>query len=165
MAGGKVWGLYSYEIANEGEINIQLVPRHARKLSTTDYINRLRPVVAKIPVPGGRAMVMQTKIKGLRKLGEADIEVKIKGQEIEKLFDLARQTGEAMNQLAHFTNVYVSMDMTKPEYQIRGGPGARRRTGGFGHRCGNDHQIPGERRRRHPLPRGRRILQRPRDDT
>lgn len=118
MAGGKVWGLYSYEIANEGEINIQLVPRHARKLSTTDYINRLRPVVAKIPVPGGKAMVMQTKIKGLRKLGEADIEVKIKGQEIEKLFDLARQTGEAMNQLAHFTNVYVSMDMTKPEYQV-----------------------------------------------
>ena len=70
-------------------------------------------------MPGGKAMVMQTKIKGLRKLGEADIEVKIKGQEIEKLFDLARQTGEAMNQLEHFTNVYVSMDMTKPEYQIR----------------------------------------------
>ncbi|MCK7515737.1 MAG: hypothetical protein MZV70_75005 [Desulfobacterales bacterium] len=29
LAGGKVWGLYTYEIANEGEINIQLVPRHA----------------------------------------------------------------------------------------------------------------------------------------
>ena len=119
LAGGKVWGLYTYEIANEGEINIQLVPRHARKLSTNDYMNRLRPLVAKVSVPGGRAMVMQAKIKGLRKLGEADIEVKVKGQELEKLFELARQTNEAMNGLAQFNNVYVSMDLTKPEYQIR----------------------------------------------
>jgi multidrug efflux pump subunit AcrB len=59
------------------------------------------------------------KLKGIRKLGDADIEVKIKGQDIERLFDLARQTSGAMNQLAHFTNVYVSMDMTKPEFQVR----------------------------------------------
>jgi len=70
-------------------------------------------VVAKAPVLGGKAMTMHTKIKGLRKLGEADIEVKIKGQEIEKLFELARQSGEAINQLRQFTNVYVSTDMTK----------------------------------------------------
>ena len=119
LAGGKVWGLYTYEIANEGEINIQLVPRHARPVTTAEYIKRLRPVVAKVPVPGGKAMVMQAKIKGLRKLGEADIEVKIKGQELGILFELARRTAETMNGLKNFTNVYVSMDMTKPELQIR----------------------------------------------
>lgn len=43
LAGGKVWGLYTYEIANEGEIDIQLVPRHARDVSTKEYIRRLRP--------------------------------------------------------------------------------------------------------------------------
>jgi hypothetical protein len=73
--------------------------------------------VIKVPVPGGKAMVMQAKVKGLRKLGEADIEVKIKGQELGELFDLARQTAETMNGLRQFTNVYVSMDMTKPELQ------------------------------------------------
>ena len=119
LSGGKVWGLYTYEIANEGELNIQLVPRHARNLSTDEYIEYLRPIVGKVPVPGGMAMVMQMKLKGIRKLGDADIEVKIKGQDISKLFDLARQTSGAMNELAHFTNVYVSMDMTKPEYQVR----------------------------------------------
>jgi hydrophobe/amphiphile efflux-1 (HAE1) family protein len=119
LSGGKVWGLYTYEIANEGELNIQLVPRHRRKLSTNEYIDDLRPIVGKVPVPGGQAMVMQMKIKGIRKLGEADIEVKIKGQDISRLYDLARQTAGAMNELAHFTNVYVSMDMTKPEYQVR----------------------------------------------
>ncbi len=118
LVGGKVWGLYTYEIANEGELNIQLVPRHARTISTSEYVEYLRPIVGKVPVPGGMAMVMQMKLKGIRKLGEADIEVKIKGQNISQLYDLARQTASAMNELAHFTNIYVSMDMTKPEYQV-----------------------------------------------
>ncbi len=118
LTGGKVWGLYTYEIANEGELNIQLVPRGDRDLSTNGYIEKLRPIVSKVPVPGGKAMVMQMKLKGIRKLGEADIEVKIKGQDMMILDDLARQTASGMNELAHFTNVYVSMDMTKPEYQV-----------------------------------------------
>ena len=118
MAGGKVWGLATYEIANEGQVDIQLVPRHARKIGTKAYVERLKKTLAPVSMPGAKPMVMQMPVKGIRKLGEADIEVKIKGQEMDKLFDLARQTSESMNKLAHFTNVYVSMDMTKPEYQV-----------------------------------------------
>jgi hydrophobe/amphiphile efflux-1 (HAE1) family protein len=118
LVGGKVWGLYTYEIANEGEIDIQLVPRARRKVSTKEYIERLRPLVAQVPVPGGNAMVMPMPVKGIRKLGEADIEVKVKGQDIAVLYDLARKTTAAMNELEHFTNIYVSMDMTKPEYRV-----------------------------------------------
>jgi len=119
LVGGKVWGLYTYEIANEGEINLQLVPRSRRELTTKEYIARLRPVVAQVPVPGGNAMVMQMPIKGIRKLGDADIEVRVKGPDIPTLYELARQTAATMNQSGHFTNVYVSMDMTKPEYQVQ----------------------------------------------
>lgn len=119
LVGGKVWGLYTYQIANEGEIDIQLVPRHKREISTKDFVSKIRPLVARIGIPGGMAMVMPMPVKGIRRLGDADIEVKIKGQDIKELFDLARKTSGAMNTLAHFTNVYVSMDMTKPEYQIQ----------------------------------------------
>lgn len=119
LAGAKVLGLYSFEIANEGEINIQLVPRHKRKIGTKDYIRQVRSVVSKVPVPGGNLIVAQMKMKGMRKIGEADIEMKIKGEDIKILFDLARKTSEAMNGLKYFRNVYVSMDLTKPEYQIR----------------------------------------------
>lgn len=118
LSGGKVWGLYTYEIANEGELNIQLLPKSLRGIGTQEYIDSLRPIVNQVSFPGGKAMVMQTKIKGLRKLGEADIEVKIKGQDIDRLYELAGQTASAMNRLQYFTNVYVSMDMTKPEYQV-----------------------------------------------
>ena len=118
LSGGKVWGLYTYEIANEGEINIQLAPRHQRLVSTVKYIEEIRPIVGKVPVPGGMIMVSQMKVKGIRNLGDADIEVKIKGQDIPGLFEHARATAGAMNKLEHFTNVDVSMDMTKPEYRV-----------------------------------------------
>lgn len=119
MAGGKVWGLYTYEIANEGQIDIQLKPRRQRDISTTDYIRKLRQAVSGMQVPGGKIMVTQAKVKGLRKLGDADIEVKIKGQDMGVLYELAQKTASTMKDLKQFTNVYVSLDLTKPEYQIQ----------------------------------------------
>jgi HAE1 family hydrophobic/amphiphilic exporter-1 len=119
MVGGKVWGLYTYEIANEGEIDLQLVPRHARSITTDQYIAQLQQRLAQVPLPAGKAMVMQAKMKGIRRVGEADIEVKIKGQDVEKLFALASRVSQTMQGLTHFRNVYVSMDMTKPEYQVQ----------------------------------------------
>ena len=118
MVGGKVLGLHTYEIANEGEINIQLVPKKKRDFTTKEYIEKIRPVVGKVLVPGGKAMVMPVKVKGLRMVGESSIELKIQGQNIETLYDLARKTSASMNSHGHFTNVYLSLDMTKPEYQI-----------------------------------------------
>jgi multidrug efflux pump subunit AcrB len=88
LAGGKVMGLYTYEIANEGELNIQLVPRRDRDVSTREFVASLRPIVAQVPAPGGNAMASQMKVKGIRKLGESDIEVKLTGQDIAPLYAL-----------------------------------------------------------------------------
>ena len=119
MAGGKPVGTITYEIANEGELNLQLVPPGKRTISTQDYIRELRAVVAKVPAPGGKVTVSQMKVKGMRKLGDADIEVKIKGADLEPLFAAARQTAQTMTGLKHFTNVYIAMDLSKPEYQVK----------------------------------------------
>lgn len=118
LAGGKVWGLYTYEIANEGEIDIQLVPKKIRKISTAEYINRIRPEIMKLQPPGAKIILRQMPLKGIRKLGESDIEVKIKGQDVGKLFELAQSTSMTMNKLDVFQNVYISLDMSKPEYQV-----------------------------------------------
>jgi len=119
LAGGKVWGLYTYEIANEGEVNIQLVPRHARGVSTEEYLKQLQTRLDTVKLPAGKAMASLAKVKGIRRIGEADVEIKIKGQETEKLFSLAKNIAQTMQELKHFQNVYVSMDMNKPEYQVR----------------------------------------------
>lgn len=119
LAGGKAVGTVTYEIANEGELNIQLVPRDARTISTLGYLAELRRIVAKVPAPGGKITASQDKVKGMRKMGDADIEVKIKGPELERLFEMARRAAQTMNGLKHFTNVQVAMDLSKPEYQVK----------------------------------------------
>jgi len=119
LVGGKQQGPFTYEVANEGEINIQLVPRGRRELSTKQYIQRLRKKVARVPLPSGKAMVMQGKLKGTRQKGESDIEVKITGEQVGQLFALAGELRRTMENMKHFENVHVSLDMTKPEYHVK----------------------------------------------
>jgi len=78
-------------------------------------------VVVKVKLPTGTPVGETNKLLSqveAKLVGDADIEVKIRGDEIDKLFDLARQAADSMNKLQHFTNVYVSMDLSKPEYQV-----------------------------------------------
>jgi hydrophobe/amphiphile efflux-1 (HAE1) family protein len=119
LVGGKVQGTSVYEIANEGEIDLQLLPRHERKVTTDEFIKRIRPLVSQVQVPGGKVMVLQMKTRGFRKLGTGDVEVEIKGPEIDQLFNLARRVSTTMNEMKHFTNIYMGMDLSKPEYQVK----------------------------------------------
>ncbi|MFW6021536.1 MAG: efflux RND transporter permease subunit, partial [Guyparkeria sp.] len=119
IAGGQVMGLYTYEVANQGQVDIQLIPKSRRDISTTDYVARLQPIVGQVPAPGGRIMVRQMAIKGVKGMQAADVIVEVRGQEIDTLADLAQQTAETMEGMGQFRNVAVSMDITKPEYQVR----------------------------------------------
>ncbi len=118
LAGGKVWGLYTYEIANEGELNIQLVPKSRRDISTQEFIKKIKPIVGKVSTPGGKTPVMKMKVKGIRKIGEQEVEVKVKGTEIEPIFEFAKQVAGKLNDTQGLGNVNISMDMTKPEYRV-----------------------------------------------
>ncbi|MEW6713453.1 MAG: efflux RND transporter permease subunit, partial [Candidatus Riflebacteria bacterium] len=117
-AGGRVWGLYTFEVAAEGQLDLQLIPVEKRKISTMKFISKIRPIIDSVKVPGGRAMVMPMPIKGLRKLGESDIEVKIRGENLDRLFMLAQQSAQMMGGMPELTNVVISLDMNKPEYHI-----------------------------------------------
>lgn len=118
LAGGKVWGLYTYEIANEGELDVQLVPKSRRSISTEEFIKKIKPMVGKIKVPGAKIPVMQMKIKGIRKVGDQEVEIKIKGARIQPIFEFARETAARLKETPGLTNVTLSMDMSKPEYRI-----------------------------------------------
>jgi hydrophobe/amphiphile efflux-1 (HAE1) family protein len=118
MAGGRAVGTITFEIANEGELNLQLLPKDDRDISTDQFIRQLRPVVARVPAPGAKVSVFQAKVKGMRKMGDADIEVKVQGDDLTRLFDLAGGIAQTMTELNQFTNVYVAMDLSKPEMQI-----------------------------------------------
>ncbi len=118
LVGGKVWGLYTYEIANEGELNIQLVPRDRRDVTTGQYVARLEKLLAEHPLPAGKAMAMQMKTKGIRGSALSEIEVKVRGGDTTRLFVLAQEVGARMAKAPFLTNVYQSLDMSKPEFQV-----------------------------------------------
>ena len=119
LAGGQVKGLTTYEIANEGEIDIQLVPKKARKISTEEYVMLLRKKVGKLQPPGGKAMVKQMPIKGIKGMRSSDIIVQVRGQDMDTLAKLAQQTVGTIADSGRFQNVFVSMDLSKPEYQVK----------------------------------------------
>lgn len=118
LAGGAVRGLYTNKIGNEGEVDIELVPSGERKITTTEYIKELRPKVAKIFAPGAILAVNQAKMRGIRSMGQADIEVEINGSEVDTLFEVANELASKLALRPELTNVYVSLDASKPEWQV-----------------------------------------------
>ncbi|MFN2355792.1 MAG: efflux RND transporter permease subunit, partial [Desulfopila sp.] len=119
LSGGQVRGLYTYEISNEGQLDIQLVPRAKRQVSTAQYVQSLRKKVRKIPLPGVKAMAKQSPVTGIKGGQASDIVVEISGEETGELSRLAERTADIMRQVEGLTNVYVSMDLSRPEYQVR----------------------------------------------
>jgi len=118
LAGGRVWGLATLEIAYEGEVDIQLVPKSRRNISTAAFIEKIGPLARQVPAPGGRINVMQMKVKGIRQIGTQEVEVKVKGDNIQTLFAFARDAAEALRGTPGLGNVNLSMDLTKPEYRV-----------------------------------------------
>jgi len=120
LAGGRVFGLYTLEVGNEGNLNIQLVPKGKRNISTKKFIQKIRPIVGKIQAnePGAKIPVKARKIKGIRKVGEQDVEVNIKGSDAVLLYEFAKKLAAKMSKTTGLSGVNISMDMTKPEYRI-----------------------------------------------
>lgn len=118
LTGGAVRGLYTNKIGNEGEVDIELVPAGERDITTTEYIEELRKKVAKVHAPGAMFAVNQAKMRGIRSLGQAEIEVEINGSEIDTLFNIANDLAGRLRQRPELTNIYVSLDYSKPEWQV-----------------------------------------------
>ncbi len=119
LSGGKVWGLVTYEIANEGQIDIELVPKAERPFTTREYIANIRPKVMRHIIPGAKLIVKQAKMKGIRKMGESDVEIKVRGIDLERLNEIAHRVVGRLNRIDGLANIRVGTKITKPEYQIQ----------------------------------------------
>jgi hydrophobic/amphiphilic exporter-1 (mainly G- bacteria), HAE1 family len=120
LAGGRVFGLYTLEVGNEGNLNIQLVPRGQRNISTGKFIEKVRPWIAKIQSeePGAKIPVKPRPIKGLRKVGEQDVEVNVKGSDAVMLYEFSEKLAARLAETPGLAGVNISMDMTKPEFRV-----------------------------------------------
>jgi hydrophobe/amphiphile efflux-1 (HAE1) family protein len=122
LSGAKVIGLVTYELANEGEVDIQLVPPAKRVMTTEEYVKQLGPAIQQqVKAPGAKIKVFHTKLKGLRSIGDFDIEVELlapRTEPMERLYEQASAVAGRLRTLPALTNIDVSIDITKPEYQV-----------------------------------------------
>ena len=119
LSGGRIRGMHVREMANEGELDIQLVSRAQRDMSTRQYVSQLRPAAMQAEIPGSSVMVRPQRVRGIRGRAQSDIEVQVRGADMDTLLRLADEAAAAMNTLENLANVDITMDVSKPEYHIR----------------------------------------------
>ncbi|HAJ79961.1 MAG TPA: hypothetical protein DCO75_09325, partial [Fibrobacteres bacterium] len=122
LAGGRIWGLVTYEIPHEGEVNILLKPKLNRKISTDGFVSLFGDSLARAAkYPGAKVKVFHTKMKGIRQVGEFDVEVEVYGPknlDINELYATATKIQSAVKDVKGLGNLDVSMDINKPEYTL-----------------------------------------------
>ncbi|WP_172635725.1 hypothetical protein [Desulfobacter postgatei] len=55
-------------------------------------------MVDKAQIPGAKISVMQMKLKGIRNVGDQEVEIKIKGARIHPIFEFARETAARLKE-------------------------------------------------------------------
>jgi multidrug efflux pump subunit AcrB len=122
LIGGRIWGLVTTEMANEGEIGIQLVPKGKRNIATDAYVEKYRQqVVQSVKYPGVIVKAFHTKMKGIRSTGDFDIEAEVyapKTIELPQLFAAAQKVMATVKDVDGVGNLDMSIDLTKPEYHF-----------------------------------------------
>ncbi len=117
VAGGMARGPFMVESSHDAEITLQLRSGGGR-IGTMAWVTGFRKKLARFRWPGVRAMVNQQRIRGIRNLGSTDMELKIRGDDLEVLQRVSAQMVERLTRHPDFTNVQLSLDFTKPEYQV-----------------------------------------------
>ncbi|MGM0464058.1 MAG: efflux RND transporter permease subunit [Bacteroidota bacterium] len=123
LAGGGIMGLVTAERGFEGEMNIQLVPAEQRPMDTDEYVEQLRPAVMKAAKsPGASVKVMHSKMKGIRRMGQFDIELEImapRNESIQNIYSQADILRNELKDLDYLAGLDISLQINKPEYQVK----------------------------------------------
>ena len=122
LIGGRVWGLVTYQLANEGEVDLQLMPRGKRNISTDNFVKKYAEEIQKSAgYPGAKVMVMHTKMKGIKMTGDFDIEAGIyapKTVSVADMYAIAGKISGLIKDVKGVSNLSISIDVTNPEYHF-----------------------------------------------
>lgn len=118
VAGGMTRGPTLYESPHEGEISVQLKSGTGR-MRTLAWIAAFRKKTAALKWPGATIMVAQQRIRGIRRLGDYELEIKLRGDDMKALQNAATSLFARLQDHPSFANVQLSSDFRKPELQVR----------------------------------------------
>src|SRR3989339_1306528 len=118
MAGGYWFRKNIYEKSNETEIQLQLLPKTKRPLATGEFIKRLQKKIKDESIPKAKIKVMRTPFKGIKTTSTSDIDIRVKGYDIDKLYGLAREIQGKIKDVFGLENLDISVDFSKPELHV-----------------------------------------------
>ncbi|WP_455210358.1 efflux RND transporter permease subunit [Kaarinaea lacus] len=123
LAGGSIFGRTEREIPNRTTISVQLVPLAQRNVSSGEWIKKMQKQIAEKQLAGLKVRIYQRGIRGIRtSRGDDDISLRIQGQNLRKLEELADeivlrlQAVKGLNNVAHSSeeeNFEISIDIDR----------------------------------------------------
>ena len=118
MVGGYWQRRNVYEKANESDIVIELAEKSKRLLSTGAVIKKLQKQLKENPIKGAQIKVMRTPLRGIKKTSTSDIDIRIRGYNLDTLFEIAKDVQSRIKDVEGLGNLDVSVDFSRPEIHI-----------------------------------------------
>ncbi|TVQ93025.1 MAG: efflux RND transporter permease subunit [Chromatiaceae bacterium] len=118
--GGFVFGRSTFESGNRASLQVQLLPLAERGTGTQEWMAQLRRDLAAAGIPGLQAFVSSRGIRGIRmSRGDDDLSLRVQGQDLDTLIDLADQVAARLKTVSGLTNVQHSNEELVQELTIR----------------------------------------------
>ncbi|GGB97741.1 cation transporter [Marinobacterium zhoushanense] len=119
-SGGSVFGSSTSERSNSARIQVQLVPLNQRVVSSDQWIGRMNREIRELNFAGFQVRMRLRGIRGLRTSGgDDDVSLRISGQDLERLDQLARQVVDRLAGVPGLRNLTWSSEESQQELDIR----------------------------------------------
>lgn len=118
MIGGYWQRRNVFEKANEADIIIELAEKSKRPLPTGAVIKKLQKQLKDNPIQGAKIKVMRTPLRGIKKTSTSDVDIRIRGYNLGRLYDIAKDIQERIKSVKGLENLDISVDFSRPEIHI-----------------------------------------------
>jgi CzcA family heavy metal efflux pump len=118
MVGGYWQRRNVYEKANESDITVELAEKSKRPLPTGTVIKKLQKQLKDNPIQGAKIKVMRTPLRGIKKTSTSDVDIRIRGYTLNKLYEIAKDIQGKIKDVKGLENLDVSVDFSRPEIHI-----------------------------------------------
>ena len=118
MVGGYWQKRNVYEKTNESDITVELAEKSKRPLPTAAVIKKLQQQLKENPFKGAKIKVMRTPLRGIKTTSTSDIDIRIRGYNLDKLFEIAKEIQGKIKDVEGLGNLDISVDFSRPEIHI-----------------------------------------------
>ena len=119
VVGGHIFGRSERERSNRSYLNVQLVPREQRQVTSNGWISRMIGLIAEERLVGTRVLLRTLGIRGIRvSQGEDEINLRIQGQDLETLGRLADDVVSRLEGLPGLRNLEHSLEEVQQELTL-----------------------------------------------